>query len=394
MIAHDEKRSGLLVAALAGLSLLLTACGGGSSSSSDGGGSSSSSSGGSGDSFTSVQIDATAGGFGAPADDPANTFTFFNFDTGAVVENPTLRGGLMDDWHIAFKRTNIKLNGGVSGPGVVTGSVADSQDEYYDTSGDPDSSVFLNASASLEVGSLDAVTDTSALTFESDKDNPAVVGDGGDESWYAYDFMTHVVSANTDIWNIARGAAGSSFAKFHVTNIVQATREITLELFVQGSVDVAFSMTPVSWTASIGAGGGALCYDFDTTAEVDCTSAAADWDLQVEVSADGRGWYIWTNGGVRGDGSSGAAFGPLDSGAAMAFVSGASVPNYFSDTQSGVFKSSSWYAYNLTGSHRLWPNYRVYVIDTGSIQYKMQITSYYNNAGTSGYYSIRYAPVE
>jgi hypothetical protein len=71
------------------------------------------------------------------------------------------------------------------------------------------------------------------------------------------------------------------------------------------------------------------------------------------------------------------------------------VPIYFSDAAGGIFVESSWYGYNLTGSdNRLWPNYRVYLINAGSDVYKLQILSYYHpQATTSAWYSIRYQKV-
>ena len=55
---------------------------------------------------------------------------------------------------------------------------------------------------------------------------------------------------------------------------------------------------------------------------------------------------------------------------------------------------SNWYAYSLQGQHKIYPNYRVYVADTGSEKYKFQITSYYDpDDGTSGVLSLRYAPL-
>lgn len=363
----------------------------------DTGGSTGGSSEGSGDavapSVRVVEFDATAGGFGANPDDPKNKYSYFNLDKGEVVELTDTEAEASTDWHIAFKRTKPKLNGGGFGPGDVKAAVADAQEDFYGADGKPDTSVFLNATADAEKASLEAVTSVDGLEFKADSKAPAIIGDGGDGSWFSYDPATHSISANPDAWNIVRGAAGDSYAKVHVTDIVQADQAITVEMFVQGKDETAFDTNPVSFTASLGADGGTACYDFDTKAEVDCSTAAADWDVQVEVA--GRNWNIWTNGGIRGDGSQGGRFGTVGADTIATYPDAASVPAFFADAVSGVLldRSTRWYAYSLQGNHKIWPNYRVYAIDTGTKKYKLQVLRYYNDAGTSGFITLRYEEI-
>ncbi|VAW83697.1 hypothetical protein MNBD_GAMMA16-1202 [hydrothermal vent metagenome] len=343
------------------------------------------------------QVNATAGGFGAQPDDPMNKYTYFNLATEAVVELTDDEAEASSDWHIAFKRTNFKLNGGVSGPAGIKGAVADSQDDFYDENGDPDNSVFLNASAENEQASLNAVTDVSTLSFKDDSNTPYIKGDGSDDGWWLYAGPpTHAVSANPDKWWLIKSSAGDSYAKFNVTDIVQVSRDISLDIFIQGATDSLFSTTAISWTAAIGEAGGSKCFDIDADAavEVDCITAAADWDIKVEITD--RDWNIWTNGGVAGEGS-GGAFGSFDAAGAATYVSGSVGPGgdslsrfYRPDSVGGLFKDDTWFSYSLEGNQKLWPNYRVYAIDTGAVQYKLQILSYYDDAGTSGMIKFRY----
>ena len=61
-------------------------------------------------------IDATAGGLGADAEDPDNRWAYFSFDDGVI--DLTDAEALDDDrWDIGFKRFNVKSNSGPSGPG-------------------------------------------------------------------------------------------------------------------------------------------------------------------------------------------------------------------------------------------------------------------------------------
>jgi len=303
------------------------------------------------------QIDATAGGFGAEPGSPNNKYTYFNLATDAVVELTDAEAATSSDWHIAFKRTTLKLNGGVSGPAGVKGAVADSQDDFYDTNGDPDNSVFLNANAENEQAALDAVTDVSALSFKEDRDTPYIKGDGSSDGWWLYaGAPTRAVSANVDKWWLVQSASADSYAKFNVTDIVQASRDITLNIFIQGAADSVFSTTATPWTAALGEAGGSKCFDIDIAAEVDCTTAAAEY----------------VSGSVGPGGGDITRF-------------------YRQDSAGGLFKENTWYAYNLEDNNKLWPNYRVYAIDTGTVQYKLQILSYYDDAGTSGMIKFCYA---
>lgn len=337
---------------------------------------------------TILRIDATAGGLGAKPEDPRNQYTYLNLETG-LLSLTDAEAAASTAWHIAFKRSNIKLNGGVSGPGGVKGALADSQTEFYTANGDPIASVFLNATADNEKLGFDTVTGVDGLTFSTDRTIPAITGDGGPNSWWSYNPAAFTVTAAPDNWWLVRSAGGDSYAKIHVTDIVQASRDITLELFIQGADESVFSGTATRWTANIGIGGGTQCYDFDGRSAVACTGG--DWDIKVEVSGNGRAWNLWTNGG---------AFGVIAAANIAGYVSGtltAAGQNiaalYMVDKAGGVFTEQSWYAYSLQNDNKLYPNYRVYAIDAGAAKYKLQILSYYNEAGTSAMYNVRYAPL-
>lgn len=374
----------ILAATLLGLTL--AGCGGGS------GGDDTTPDGGLGTDSRQLSVDATAGGLGAPTGE----YTYVELAGPSVLDLTNAEAETSGDWHIAFRRSAIKLNGGVSGPGDVRGAVADAQGDFYNDDGSPNPSVFLNATAEGELAAFEAVTAADGLTFQADRHIPAITGDGSENGWWLYDFATHTVSANDDAWWLVRAASGSAYAKLRVTEIVQAERHISLEMFIQGEGESAFADSATTYTAMLGADGGTACYDFEAAAETSCETAG--WDLRLEVSPDGRSWAIWTNGGIHGEGD-GAAFGPVDnpddypSGTMTA--SGQPFDHHYqADAAGGLFEDHPWYAYNLQGGHQLWPNYRVYVIDTGSARYKLQILTYYDEAGTSGMYTIRVDALE
>ena len=113
-----------------------------------------------------------------------------------------------------------------------------------------------------------------------------------------------------------------------------------------------------------------------------------------------------TNGGVSGDGQA-AVYKLADTETEADYQHGdfrnADQSGVFSaawvqDVDASIFADYSWYAYDPLndGKHQLYSNYRVYVVDTdaaddNSVPYKMQITGYYNDSGSSGHYSIRFA---
>lgn len=70
-----------------------------------------------GETFELVNIDATAGGVSAPAGAPAGCV---NLERGEVLALTKDEWASRTDWHLCFQRTDVFLNGGLSGPGNVT----------------------------------------------------------------------------------------------------------------------------------------------------------------------------------------------------------------------------------------------------------------------------------
>jgi len=61
-----------------------------------------------------------------------------------------------------------------------------------------------------------------------------------------------------------------------------------------------------------------------------------------------------------------------------------------SEEPGGVFQRTPWYRYNLTGTdHQIWPTFNVYLIRTGGEVYKLQIISYYDDAGNPRHITFR-----
>jgi hypothetical protein len=127
--------------------------------------------------------------------------------------------------------------------------------------------------------------------------------------------------------------------------------------------------------------------DFETGAEVD---PAAPWDLRFQRS------HVSANGGTSGTGGvelaavTGAPFAQVTA-PAFGYVTDATdgdgQPAYVLD------QGDAWYAYDVD-THRLTPRPIVYVVKTaGGSTIKLEILSYYDAAGTSGWLTLHWAPL-
>ncbi len=181
-----------------------------------------------------------------------------------------------------------------------------------------------------------------------------------------------------------------------------------------GSITNKFTQN-ATWTFTLPASGGTLCYDFDRKVEVAACSGN-QWDLKV--TSGGRSATLWTNSGVSGSGTGGAFGSPFDrdwttlstwKDATVDPVDGA-LPSavYFADSAKTVFTGTNEigvaaFEYSLNNDHLLYPNYRVFLVTTNSASadavgttgapvFALQVTGYYGGAsGTaSGYPSLRW----
>lgn len=130
--------------------------------------------------------------------------------------------------------------------------------------------------------------------------------------------------------------------------------------------------------------------DFETGGEVATT---AHWDLRFQR------FHVSTNGGVSGSG--GVAVAPL-AGVAFAAVTAAPTTGFLSDAADAdgdmqpdyaFEQGDGWYDYNPE-SHALSPRPIVWVVKTdGGATLKLEITKYYDPAGTSGWFTLHWGPL-
>ncbi|MBZ0334770.1 HmuY family protein [Marinobacter sp. AL4B] len=320
---------------------------------------------------------------------PAGTGTvYLNLETGALVEQS-------GDWHIAANRLSFQLNGGASGDGAVGGAIAVEQNDFYDAEGEPDVSVFTNATANSEEEHLLGVFQ-SPDDWQQDGFNSAF---GDSDGWSIYDFATGVISEKSDVGYLVRSAEGDSYARMRVAEFNFSTRagngieSFRFEFDVQAAGASQFNSAPVVFETPSDFDGADACFDFDAAEIVDCAASSA-WDVQVGFS--GRDWYLKSSSSASGQGG---AAGPMSWTELASYNADPGVPQlYTSDSTGGVLSEYPWYAYNLTDQHKIWPNFRTFLIksdienDASSV-WALQVVGYYDENGASGQPIVRWLEV-
>lgn len=167
--------------------------------------------------------------------DASAGWAYYNLNDGDVV---TAEG----DWHIAFNRYNIKLNGGQSGPATLAGFVGKTAAGFYDANGAPVAAKFTAATnledtrADLSDPDLAVPANASGWIKDSITSplNPQPTGSYPnplDFGWYSYyptaeaaaaaglPSVAHLLKANPDGAVLLRSGEGNSYARVHLTEI-------------------------------------------------------------------------------------------------------------------------------------------------------------------------------
>ena len=213
---------------------------------------------------------------------------YFDLDTQTQLTLTDEEAATDTAWDIGFKRTNVFLNTHQDTP--VSLYFTGNNSDFYDDTGAPVSDLFLNATADSELDDYLAVTESDipeAEAFSTDSETQ-VIGD----TFYNYDFTTHVVTPNEDTYYIV--FSDSNYTKFHVTDIVTEGRgigEITLGVMHQSVLDGQTTFAEeVALTLDAVGCSDAVYVDFDLQQVV---TQADGWDLTIPC-ADGAGEFALT----------------------------------------------------------------------------------------------------
>ena len=306
---------------------------------------------------------------------------YFDLDTQTQVTLTEEEAASDTTWDIGFKRTSVFLNTAQEAP--VSIDFTDNNSDFYDENGAAVADLFLNATADSELDDYLAVTTSDVPdsdAFSTDTES-AVIGD----TFYNYDTTTHVVTAASDTYYVV--SSDENYTKFHVTDIVTEGRgigEITLGVMHQSVLDgqttfaeeVSLSVNAVGCTSPI-------YIDFDLQQEVTETDA---WDITIPCADEAGEFALSIADDATVLRTDAETYAGIDTEAAAFYgFSAETVSDY-------AFTDNNWYYYDST-SHLLYSQFGVYLISAGDSVFKFQITSYYDEDGTSGAYSFRADPV-
>jgi len=308
-------------------------------------------------------------------------FVYFNLATASVVSaaNPTAS----NDWDLAFRRYEVRLNGGAVGPKGVAGF--NLANNFSATTQQILAFTPENQKTAFEAVGAAEIPAASAFVTETLTANPL--------GWLSFGAQGPVANSQA-AWKLRR-IAGGGFALFRVTGLTMSGA--SQQTAVLATVTVEYRYQPAGetlgskQTATLSLSGGTPAIDFSTGGT--SSGAGCGWDLKANVD-----FSLTTNtacnvGTAPLDASEGfdaatRADNALTYGGFLAGLSGAVPFTSALDNRNGPF------LYNLAGDNRLSATYNIYLIKVGSSVYKVQVIGYYSATGVSGHPTLRYARIQ
>ena len=296
----------------------------------------------------------------------ADTLVYFSLAANSLVP----RTGA---WDIALRRFEVRVNGGVTGSGAVTGHNL----ENNRAATPAQVLAFTNTNT---LAAFDSVRDARIPAdsfFKADRLIPNATG-------YLV-FGGGIPSANANFWKVK--TAASTFELTRVTGVTFAGRALS---------SVTFESRTQSGTAlgavrrfTVPTGPSPVNISLVSGAVV--TAAGCNWDLVITPALYEIGVNAACNAGTApGDASIGFTATTTASDASqyapfLSLLTGP-IPNNIEDP-SGPFR------YNLNNDQRLSPTFNTFLIRNRSFTYKVQVIGYYGPSGAGGFPTLRYARI-
>ncbi len=279
------------------------------------------------------------------------------------------------DWHMAFRRFSVRLNGGVAGPGSVAGH---NLENNAGAAGEQITAMTLEDGQAA----FDAVTEAD-IPASSPFLEDGLAPDPG-ASWFRFDPQAGTLVANPGVaWKV-RESSDRGFSMFRVSAIrMQGQRPLGVEIEYRRQ-DPGGTLGATQ-TASADLTRGPAFVSF---AGADMPQArSCDWDIGVSPE-----FSILINDAC------GAGTFPLDATQDFTAQTRADdAPEYadFLSVISGAFPAAvddagGIFWYGIQGNNRMWPTYNVFLIAADQEVYKVQIFDYYDATGASGFPSVRF----
>ena len=302
-------------------------------------------------------------------------FAYLSLADGGKLVSPS-DPATSTEWHMAFRRFTVRLNGGVAGPGSVSGV------NLGNHAGLTDEEI---AGLTVEEGhdAFRAVTGDDIPSPSSFTEDELVPDPGA--TWFRFDPQAGTVVADPRVaWKV-RESLGRGYAVFRVTDLEMDGRRplgLTIEyrrhnpgntLSAADTSTVSFARGPVF----LGLEDGSLQND----------SAGCGWDLGASPEL-----VIDVNAACR------AGTFPLDVAEDFTALDHADdAPEYggFLSAIGGAFPvavdgAGGVFWYDIRENNRMWPTYNVFLVDADDEVYKVQIFGYYSDTGESGHVSVRF----
>lgn len=309
-------------------------------------------------------------------------FRYFNLGTGAevIVTDPRTSTA----WDVAFRRYEVRLNGGVAGSKGVTGV------RVVDNSTLP-AATLLGYTPENQLASFEGVTATSipaANLFTSTVIAPTL------NAWFRASGPTTLVAVPSVAWKLRRADGGYAVVR---------VAELTLAGFSLASLRLEYRVQSV---------GGVLGAVQSVTVPAGTPEAPTKVSLATGmlVTTEGCTWDLAVTNAitlsVNPDAGCPTGTFPLEATEPFTTVTSAAdapsygrfmaalsspIPNGFS----ADVKPPFIYGIDPVNTNRLTPTFNVYLIKTGSATYKLQLLSFYNpTTGDSGFLTLRYARIQ
>lgn len=309
-----------------------------------------------------------------PLDASSNdTLVYFSFATRKLVAQS-------GDWDLAFRRYELRLNSpAIEGAASknVTGFSLDNNKDATDA----------QVLAFTPANTLDAFDQVRAAQIPSDDQFQT---DRLTENKTAYLNLSGVPTANASAYWKTRLSNGG-FAVFRVTAVAFTPQFQVSSLTIESRVQTGATLGAVQ-TLTLTPGGQVTSLSLVTNAVV-ATPTGCNWDLQFDPASNQLA--ITTNTAC----NAGTYPGPASPTFANATTAsdapqyGAFLAQLVGPVPNSVTDTSAPFRYNITGNNRLHPVFNTYLVKSGVKVYKVQMTDYYGNTGTSAFPTIRYARI-
>lgn len=300
----------------------------------------------------------------------SDTLVAFSLSKNAVVPKT-------GDWDILVRRYEIRVNSTATA-GVTTKNVTAYAMNNNKTKTDAEVLAFTVDNTLSAFDAVRAAAIPADGEFKTDR---------LEENKYGYLNLAGAPSANVAAyWKVK--TANGGYAVFHATAIAYNTQGALTSLTLETRVQTGATLGAVQ-TLTIPFTGAAQSISLVTNAAV--APSGCNWDVSVNPNTFELTTNSTCNVGTSPGGSS-PTFANVTSASDAAQYSlflaqlNGPIPNSISDL-------GAPFRYNLLGTNRLHPTFNTYLIKVGAKVYKLQVINYYNEAGASGYPTIRSARI-